>query len=122
MCPDAIFNFFISDCWIDPLIGRLLLLTTTDLFAIYDLHLTPSAMGTTGALEPGTLAARPLGAVARQLNGANELWLATALSGAATQGLEPPQLAAVVASLVAPDVRFIPVWGSQWSRRVLRRA
>lgn len=60
----------------------------------------------TGALVEGSLAARPLGQVARQINGANELWLAMALTAEPLQQLAPPQLAAVLSSLVAPDVRL----------------
>jgi len=56
----------------------------------------------------GTLAARPLGQVARQINGANELWLALALTSEPLQQLTAPQLAAVLSSLVAPDVRSLP--------------
>ena len=59
----------------------------------------------TGALEAGTQRALPLGEVARQLNGTNELWLAVALCSSAVAELSPPQLAALVAALVSNDVR-----------------
>ena len=59
-----------------------------------------------GALEEGTLAARPLGHVARQVAGANELWLALALTAEPVQQLPPPQLAAALSGLIAPDVRL----------------
>ena len=45
----------------------------------------------------------PLGLVARDLRGSNELWLAQALTHPSLQLLQPPQLAAVVASLVAEE-------------------
>lgn len=61
----------------------------------------------TGALEEGTLKARPLGEVARQLNGSNELWLAAALAAPGTAELQPPQLAALCCGLVASDVRCL---------------
>ncbi len=61
--------------------------------------------GDAEALEAGSLAARPLGRVLRSINGANELWLAVALSAEPCQNLPPPLLAAVAAALVAPEVR-----------------
>ena len=45
----------------------------------------------------------PLGLVARDLRGSNELWLAQALTHPSLQLLQPPQLAAVVSSLVAEE-------------------
>ena len=45
----------------------------------------------------------PLGLVAREVRGSNELWLATALTHEALQSLAAPQLAAVVSALVAAD-------------------
>lgn len=66
-----------------------------------------------GALVEGTLAARPLGQVARQINGANELWLALALTSEPLQQLTAPQLAAVLSSLVAPDTISRP---QMWCR------
>lgn len=42
-------------------------------------------VGASGALAPETLQCLPLGHVARQLNGENELWMATAFSHAAVQ-------------------------------------
>ena len=45
----------------------------------------------------------PLGLVARDLRGSNELWLAQALTHPSLQLLQPPQLAAVVAALVAEE-------------------
>ena len=38
-----------------------------------------------GALDPDTLTPRPLGEAARQLNGENELWLATVMTDPAVQ-------------------------------------
>ena len=38
-----------------------------------------------GALDPDTLTPRPLGEAARQLNGENELWLATVMTDPAMQ-------------------------------------
>ena len=38
-----------------------------------------------GALDPDTLTPRPLGEAARQLNGENELWLATVMTNPAVQ-------------------------------------
>ncbi len=63
--------------------------------------------GDAEALEAGSLAARPLGRVLRSINGANELWLAVALSAEPCQNLPPPLLAAVVAALVAPEVSVL---------------
>jgi DSHCT (NUC185) domain len=57
------------------------------------------------ALKGGSLEAGPLGEVARQLNGSNELWLALALAAPGTSELQPPQLAALACGLVAADVR-----------------
>jgi superfamily II RNA helicase len=45
----------------------------------------------------------PLGLVAREVRGSNELWLASVLTHESLQNLRPPQLAAVVSALVAPD-------------------
>jgi superfamily II RNA helicase len=45
----------------------------------------------------------PLGLVAREVRGSNELWLASVLTHESLQSLRPPQLAAVVSALVAPD-------------------
>jgi DSHCT (NUC185) domain len=65
----------------------------------------PSAEFAAGALKEGSLEAGPLGEVARQLNGSNELWLALALAAPGTAELAPPQLAALACGLVAADVR-----------------
>lgn len=57
----------------------------------------------------------PLGLVARDLRGSNELWLAQALTHPSLQLLQPPQLAAVVASLVAEEaVSRISVVGCRY--------
>ena len=45
----------------------------------------------------------PLGLVAREVRGSNELWLATALTHQALQTLRPPQLAGVISALVSAD-------------------
>jgi superfamily II RNA helicase len=45
----------------------------------------------------------PLGLVAREVRGSNELWLASVLTHESLQNLRPPQLAAVISALVAPD-------------------
>ena len=45
----------------------------------------------------------PLGHVARELNGQNQLWLALVLTHQAYQTLPPPQLAAAVSAVVAPE-------------------
>lgn len=42
-----------------------------------------------GALDPDTLTPRPLGEAARQLNGENELWLATVMTDPAVQAGTP---------------------------------
>lgn len=52
---------------------------------------------------PGRVRFTPLGLVARDLNGQNELWLAAVLTHPAFQGLPPPQLAAAVSAAVAPE-------------------
>ncbi len=62
------------------------------------------------ALKRGSLEAGPLGEVARQLNGSNELWLALALAAPGTSELQPPQLAALACGLVAADVRAAAAW------------
>ena len=51
----------------------------------------------------GRLALTPLGSVAREVAGANELWLAMVLVDSAVQSLSPPQLAAVLSAVVAPE-------------------
>ena len=63
-----------------------------------------------GALKEGSLEAGPLGEVARQLNGSNELWLALALAAPGTSELQPSQLAALACGLVAADVRLGASW------------
>jgi DSHCT (NUC185) domain len=65
----------------------------------------PCPVAGAGALKEGSLEAGPLGEVARQLNGSNELWLALALAAPGTSELQPPQLAALACGLVAADVR-----------------
>lgn len=52
----------------------------------------------------------PLGKVAREVNCANELWMALVLTHAALQGLAPPQLAAVLSAGVGGG-------GGGWDRR-----
>lgn len=54
-------------------------------------------------LAPDRRRFTPLGLVAREVRGSNELWLATALTHEALQILRPPQLAGVISALVAPD-------------------
>ncbi|BDA41503.1 probable helicase HelY [Coccomyxa sp. Obi] len=56
-----------------------------------------------GALAPNTLKAQPLGEVAREVMGENELWLGMALTHAALQDLAAPQLAGALAALVAGE-------------------
>jgi len=56
-----------------------------------------------GALEEGTLKPLPLGDVARQINGTNELWLAMAMAYPAVADLPPAQLASLIAALVSAD-------------------
>ncbi|KAK9908752.1 hypothetical protein WJX75_002337 [Coccomyxa subellipsoidea] len=56
-----------------------------------------------GALAGNNLQAQPLGEVARQITGENELWLAKALTNAALQDLAAPQLAGALAALVAGE-------------------
>ncbi|GAB4818573.1 hypothetical protein N2152v2_005619 [Parachlorella kessleri] len=52
-----------------------------------------------------------LGQVAREVSGANELWLALVLTHDALQTLGPPQLAGVLSSVVAPEAISRPtVW------------
>lgn len=64
-----------------------------------------------GALAPETLQCLPLGHVARQLNGDNELWMATVFSHAAVQSLSPAALAGVACALVTPSMVSKPaVW------------
>ncbi|PSC72530.1 DEAD-box ATP-dependent RNA helicase chloroplastic isoform B [Micractinium conductrix] len=53
----------------------------------------------------------PLGQVAREINCANELWMALVLTHEAVQGLEAPQLAAVLCSVIASESVSRPtVW------------
>ncbi|KAK9846418.1 hypothetical protein WJX81_003415 [Elliptochloris bilobata] len=56
-----------------------------------------------GALDPDTLAPRPLGEAARQLSGENELWLATVLSDPAVQTLKAAQLAGLACAMVSAE-------------------
>jgi superfamily II RNA helicase len=56
-----------------------------------------------GALERDTLALTPLGLAASEVRGENELWLAAALMQPCLSYLEPPQLAAAIAGLLAPE-------------------
>jgi hypothetical protein len=64
-----------------------------------------AARGGGGGGGAGTARRRfaPLGMVAREVRGANELWLALVLTHAATQSLPAPQLAAVLSAVVAAE-------------------
>ncbi|KAL0028996.1 hypothetical protein WJX77_010606 [Trebouxia sp. C0004] len=55
------------------------------------------------ALEADTLKALPLGHIARQIHGENELWLAIVLTHAAVQNLTPPQLAGVLGAIMTGE-------------------
>lgn len=65
-----------------------------------------------GAVDAHTLEVLPLGVVARSLQCANELWMALALTQPAVAGLTGPQLAALLAALLAGDTlrRASSVW------------
>lgn len=62
-----------------------------------------TATGTTEAPSSPRRWFTPLGLVARDVRCSNELWMAGALTHPALQTLPPPELAAVVSALVAPD-------------------
>ncbi|KAL3144002.1 hypothetical protein ABBQ32_003810 [Trebouxia sp. C0010 RCD-2024] len=63
------------------------------------------------ALQPESLTALPLGHVARQIHGENELWLAMVLTHPAVQSLTPPQLAGVLgAILTSENISKPQVW------------
>ncbi|KAG2444652.1 hypothetical protein HXX76_001396 [Chlamydomonas incerta] len=66
------------------------------------------------ALEANTLRVLPLGLLARNIQGGNELWLAMALSHPALQTLNGPQLAAMLGALISPEVLSKPtaVWAA----------
>ncbi|KAL0037105.1 hypothetical protein WJX79_000589 [Trebouxia sp. C0005] len=55
------------------------------------------------ALEANTLKALPLGHIARQIHGENELWLAIVLTHPAVQNLTPPQLAGVLGAIMTGE-------------------
>ncbi|KAK9815169.1 hypothetical protein WJX73_009621 [Symbiochloris irregularis] len=61
-----------------------------------------------GALEADTLKAQPLGQVAREVHGGNQLWLAIVLTHNATQDLTAPQLAGLLGAMVAPETASRP--------------
>lgn len=64
-----------------------------------------------GALEEGTLRPLPLGHVARQLNGTNELWLAALLFEPEVAALPAAALAGVMCAAVSPSMLNKPnVW------------
>lgn len=56
-----------------------------------------------GALDKNDLSVRPLGEVAREIRGSNELWLAACLMHPAVQGLRPAPLAGLIAGLIASE-------------------
>ncbi|KAG2449071.1 hypothetical protein HYH02_005820 [Chlamydomonas schloesseri] len=66
------------------------------------------------ALEPESLRVLPLGLLARNIQGGNELWLAMALSHPALHALTGPQLAALLGALISPEVLSKPtaVWAA----------
>ncbi|KAL4443480.1 hypothetical protein ABPG75_011217 [Micractinium tetrahymenae] len=67
-----------------------------------------SSQGSAGGTRPGFT---PLGLVAREVNCANELWMALVLTHAAVQGLAAPQLAAVLSAVIASESVSRPsVW------------
>jgi len=57
-----------------------------------------------GAIDRETLDITPLGHVARELYGENELWMAAVFTHQNVQLLSPPTLAALVSAFVAPEV------------------
>ncbi|KXZ44082.1 hypothetical protein GPECTOR_74g696 [Gonium pectorale] len=61
------------------------------------------------AMEAGSLRVLPLGLLARNIQGGNELWLAMALSHPALQRLSGPALAALLGALLSPEVLSKPV-------------
>lgn len=70
-----------------------------------------AGQGSSGAAAGTRVGFTPLGRVAREVNCANELWLALVLTHEALQQLEPPQLAAVLSAIVAGESVSRPtVW------------
>ncbi|GLI69984.1 hypothetical protein VaNZ11_014636 [Volvox africanus] len=61
------------------------------------------------ALEQDTLRVLPLGLLARNIQGGNELWLAMALSHPVLQRLSGPALGALLGALLSPEVLSKPV-------------
>lgn len=60
------------------------------------------------ALDINTHVIFPLGETAAAIRGGNELWLATVLRNKILLGLKPPQLAAVIGSLVSEGIKIRP--------------
>lgn len=65
------------------------------------------------ALEAESLRVLPLGLLARNIQGGNELWLAVALSHPVMATLTGPQLSALLGALLSPEVLSKPV--SVWA-------
>ncbi len=75
----------------------------------------PGAGGPGGGRGRGAVAGRmqynPLGEVAREVSGSNELWLAVVMTHPAVSALPPQQLAAALSAVVAPEAVSRPnVW------------
>lgn len=66
----------------------------------------------TGAMEADTLRILPLGLLARDIRGQNELWMAIALTSPVVAELTGPQLAAFIGALLCSEVikRPAAIW------------
>ncbi|GFR39875.1 hypothetical protein Agub_g377 [Astrephomene gubernaculifera] len=67
-------------------------------------QMTMEILIATDALEVGSLRVLPLGLLARNIQGGNELWLALALSHPALERLSGPALGALLGALLSPEV------------------
>ncbi|KAI3428051.1 hypothetical protein D9Q98_006436 [Chlorella vulgaris] len=67
--------------------------------------------GGSGNGGPGHVMFTPLGRVAREINCANEMWMALVLTHSAVQALPPPQLAGVLCAVISAECVSRPsVW------------